>query len=98
MSRFTTRKTCTRALVSADVVPESALLESDLTRYDCLFLTNVGQFTASEASVLASFLKHGGGIVCFLGDQVQPDSYNRRLTGQSRRPAPARRRGGERAA
>ncbi len=73
----------TRALVAADVVPESALLETDLTRYDCLFLTNVGQFTASEASVLASFLKHGGGIVCFLGDQVQADSYNRRLTGQS---------------
>ncbi|HEX3869031.1 MAG TPA: VWA domain-containing protein [Pirellulales bacterium] len=72
-----------RGLVRTDVVPESALLEVDLGSYDCVFLTNVGQFTGSEAAVLASYLKHGGGIVCFLGDQVHADSYNRRLTGQS---------------
>ncbi len=72
-----------RATVRVDVVGESALLESNLADYDCVFLSNVGQFTASEAGVLASYLKRGGGIVCFLGDQVQADSYNRRLSGRS---------------
>ncbi|HEX4130288.1 MAG TPA: BatA domain-containing protein, partial [Pirellulales bacterium] len=72
-----------RSIVRPDVVPESALLEVDLSAYDCLFLANVGQFTSSEAQLMASYLKHGGGLVCFLGDQVQPDSYNRRLSGRS---------------
>src|SRR5262249_12028840 len=58
---------------------ETALLELDLTQYECIFLVNVGQFTASEAKVLAGYLQQGGGLVFFLGDQVQPDSYNRHL-------------------
>lgn len=58
---------------------ETALLELDLSQYECIFLVNVGQFTASEAKVLAGYLQQGGGVVFFLGDQVQPDSYNRHL-------------------
>ena len=48
-----------------------------------VFLANVGQFTASEVGVLAAYLRRGGGLVFFLGDQVQTDNYNRRLSGQS---------------
>lgn len=70
-------------LVQPDVVPESGLLEADLDAYDCVFLANVGQFTTSEVGVLAAYLKRGGGLVFFLGDQVQADNYNRRLSGQS---------------
>jgi hypothetical protein len=70
-------------LVQPDVVPESGLLEADLGAYDCVFLANVGQFTASEVGVLAAYLRRGGGLVFFLGDQVQADNYNRRLSGQS---------------
>ena len=70
-------------LVQPDVVPESGLLEADLDAYDCVFLANVGQFTASEVGVLAGYLRRGGGLVFFLGDQVQADNYNRRLSGQS---------------
>ncbi|HWA97443.1 MAG TPA: BatA domain-containing protein [Pirellulales bacterium] len=77
------RKAPERSLVQPQVVPESALLEVELSNYDCVFLANVGQFTGSEAQAMASYLKHGGGIVCFLGDQVQADSYNRRLSGRS---------------
>jgi len=70
-----------RALVRPHVVPESALVESDLGRYDCVFLADVAQFTSGEARVLESYLKGGGSLVVFLGDQVVSDSYNRQLDG-----------------
>ncbi|MBX3412656.1 MAG: BatA domain-containing protein [Pirellulales bacterium] len=71
-----------RAFVRPEVVPESALVERDLSHYDCIFLANVGQFTPSEAQVLDHYLRQGGGLVFFLGDQVQADSYNRQLSGE----------------
>lgn len=70
-----------RTLVHPEVVPESALLELDLSRYDCIFLANVAQFTSSEARVLETYLKRGGGLVFFLGDRVIADRYNRELGG-----------------
>ncbi|HVX63663.1 MAG TPA: BatA domain-containing protein [Pirellulales bacterium] len=69
-----------RSAVRPEVVPESALLELDLEPYDAVFLCNVGQFTPNEARVLESYVKHGGGLVCFLGDQVRAESYNRQLS------------------
>jgi hypothetical protein len=77
--------------VKPEVIAESALLERDLARYDCIFLCNVAQFTSSEARLLEGVLKRGGGLVFFLGDQVQSDRYNRELTGeQGTRILPAR--------
>ncbi|MGE0609951.1 MAG: BatA domain-containing protein [Pirellulales bacterium] len=69
------------SLVLPEVKLESALQEIDLRSYDCVFLANVAQFTESEALVLQAYLKGGGGLVFFLGDQVQADSYNQRLGG-----------------
>jgi len=68
-----------RAPVRPEVVAESALVEIDLEPYDGIFLCNVGQFTANEARVLAAYVEHGGGLVFFLGDLVQAESYNRHL-------------------
>lgn len=68
--------------VRPDVIRESSLIETDLADYDCLFLCNVGQFTAAEARMISDFVAAGGGVVFFLGDQVQPDSYNRFLGGE----------------
>ena len=68
-------------VVQPRIVPETSLLETDLNRFDCIFLCNVGQFTRREAKVLASYLQAGGGLVCFLGDRVQIDSYNLHLHG-----------------
>jgi len=70
-----------RATVHPDVLPESALSESDLGRYDCIFLANVAQFTSSETKVLDAYLRNGGSLVFFLGNQVIADSYNRHLAG-----------------
>jgi hypothetical protein len=68
-----------RSLVRPEVAPESALLELDLSRYDCIFLAEVAQFTASEARVMESYLKRGGSLVFFLGPHVLADRYNQQL-------------------
>lgn len=73
--------TAGRALVQADVTTESALLERDLGRYDCIFLCDVAQFTASEVRVLKSYLDSGGNVVFFLGENVLAGRYNRELGG-----------------
>lgn len=65
--------------MQTDVAGENALLERNLTDYNCLFLCNVAQFTASEASALEGYLQAGGSVVFFLGDQVLADRYNREL-------------------
>jgi hypothetical protein len=70
------------SVIQPETIPESTLLERDLSRYDCIFLCNVAQFTANEARVLEGFLKRGGGLVFFLGDRVLADRYNRELTGE----------------
>jgi len=70
--------------VQVDVAAESALLERDLARYDCVFLCDVAQFTANESRVLAAYLAAGGNLVFFLGDQVLPERYNRELIGRKK--------------
>ncbi len=69
--------------IRATSLPESALAETDLSGFDCVILSNVAQFTASEASRLDTFLKQGGGLIFFLGDRVLPDRYNQELLGES---------------
>jgi hypothetical protein len=70
-----------RALVQAEVAPESAIMDRNLARYQCVLACNVAQFTASEARVLDAYLRSGGNLVFFLGDQVLPDRYNHELGG-----------------
>jgi hypothetical protein len=65
--------------VRVTVISESVLLESNLSRYDCVFLSNVAQFTIGEARALSSYVHAGGSLVFFLGDRVQADSYNEQL-------------------
>jgi hypothetical protein len=72
-------ETAERAAVQAEIATENALLERNLANYDCLFLCNVPQCTASEARALDAYLQGGGCIVFFLGDQVLADRYNREL-------------------
>jgi hypothetical protein len=65
-----------RTHVRASVQSEIALLEEDLSRYDCVFLCNVGRFGRDEARLLHRFVEQGRGLVLFLGDQVQAENYN----------------------
>jgi hypothetical protein len=68
-----------QVLIQPEVAPESALLETDLNRFDCVFLADVAQFTANEARVLDAYVKRGGSLVFFLGPQVLADRYNEQL-------------------
>lgn len=65
--------------IRVEQAPESTLLEADLKQYDCIFLCNVGRFSRDEAQVLRKYLHSGGGLVFFLGDQVQSENYNQEL-------------------
>jgi hypothetical protein len=67
--------------ILCDPATERALTERDLQVYDAIFLCNVGQFSRAEAQQLHAYLKGGGGLIFFLGDRVQADSYNQRLAG-----------------
>lgn len=68
-----------RRRVRTTIASESAILETALNDYDCIFLCNVAKFSEHEADALRDFLRGGGGLVFCLGDQVQPDNYNREL-------------------
>jgi hypothetical protein len=70
--------------VRTTIVPETALLELDLGNYDCVFLSNVSQFTRAEAQLLKTYVKAGGGLVFFLGNRVLADRYNAELGGGER--------------
>jgi hypothetical protein len=71
-------------------VHESEFLETELTRYDCVLLANLAQFSDSEARKLGDYLRRGGGVAWFLGDQVDAESYNRTLYRDGKGPLPAR--------
>jgi hypothetical protein len=67
------------AALHAEIADENALVERNLDDYDCLFLCNVARFTAGEAGRLDAYLRAGGNVVFFLGDQVSAENYNRVL-------------------
>jgi hypothetical protein len=67
--------------VRVEQAPDGSLLELDLKRFDCVFLSNVAQFTAGEAHGLANYVRGGGGLVFFLGDRVDAEQYNQQLGG-----------------
>ena len=71
--------------IDVEVVPESALLERDLSRYDSVAMCNVAQFTSGEADVLSAYVRGGGSVVFFMGDRVMPDRYNRELGVEARK-------------
>ncbi len=78
-------------LIQPAVAPESALSERKLADYDCVFLCDVARFTSGEARLLDTYLKHGGSLIFFLGDQVSAENYNRQLgggLGRTARPSP----------
>ena len=60
-------------------MPESQLSRRELTPYDAVVLCNMAQVTEPEVTALDDYLKQGGGVVVFGGDQVVAENYNRML-------------------
>jgi hypothetical protein len=75
--------------VRTEVVNESQLGTRDLAPYDAVVLCNIAQFTGAEAAALDAYLKQGGGVVVFGGDQVGVDNYNQILFADGKGLLPA---------
>jgi len=67
--------------IAADVVSEHAFSARDLDSYDGVFLCNVYRLPPERLQRLEAFVAAGGGLVFFLGDQVDPQVYNSSLYG-----------------
>ena len=67
--------------VHVEEMSDGRLLETDLHRFDCVLLSNVSQFTAAEARILANYATGGGGLIFFLGNRVDAGNYNQELGG-----------------
>ena len=63
-------------------IPEYQWDVAALDDVDCLFLCNVGRFTAGRVTRLQRFLRQGKCVVLFMGDQVAVENYNRMLGGE----------------
>jgi hypothetical protein len=76
-------------MIRVEVVPESQLSGRDLGKYDVVALCNVAQFSQGEATAMEDYLKQGGGLIVFGGDQVIPENYNRLLYADGKGILPA---------
>jgi hypothetical protein len=76
-------------MIRVEVVAESQLSRRDLGAFDVVALCNVAQFSPGEVTALEDFLKQGGGLVVFGGNQVIADNYNRLLYADGKGLLPA---------
>jgi hypothetical protein len=77
-------------LIKVEVVAESQLSRRELASYDTVVVCNVAQFSQPDVAALDDFLKQGGGVVIFGGDQVVAENYNRLLYDDGHGILPAR--------
>ncbi len=75
--------------IQTEIVNESQLGSRDLSPFDAVVLCNIAQFTASEVTALDAYLKQGGGLVVFSGDQVITENYNQLLFADGKGLIPA---------
>jgi hypothetical protein len=62
------------------VIPSQELDAAKIDQYDAVFLANVTDFTETTLNTFADYLKRGGGLVFFPGDNVQVAHYNNILS------------------
>ncbi len=71
------------------VVDESELETADLSTYHAVVIANVYRVSEPAAQRLEQFTRRGGGVIFFLGDQVDPGLYNATLYRDGRGLLPA---------
>jgi hypothetical protein len=71
------------------VVTPGGLADKKLENFDVVLMANVARLEQSGAEQLRTFVRNGGGLFVAMGDQVEVDNYNERLT--SLLPKPLRR-------
>lgn len=62
-----------------ETIHENALGEINLAAYDTVLLADVAQLTTAEAKGLEHYVRNGGELLLFLGEQVMADRYNQTL-------------------
>lgn len=77
------------APIKVEVMADAGLSRRDLAPYDAVALCNVGQFSEGEVAALEAYLKQGGGVILFGGDQVVAENYNRLLFADGKGLLPA---------
>jgi von Willebrand factor type A domain/Aerotolerance regulator N-terminal len=75
--------------IRTEIANESQLGTRELAPFDAVVLCNVAQFTQAEVAALDAYLKQGGGVVVFGGDQVIADNYNQLLHADGKGLLPA---------
>jgi len=68
------------------VVTERELLGERLDNYACVILANVARIGPQLAQRLAAYVRGGGGLLVFCGNQVDPASYNLAIGPATRAP------------
>ena len=70
--------------------PTKVLERADLNKFPTIFLLNVRDLTPKQTVNLENYVKEGGGVGIFMGENVNPEWYNRSLykNGKGLFPAP----------
>ncbi|MCG3131107.1 MAG: hypothetical protein FLDDKLPJ_01883 [Phycisphaerae bacterium] len=74
----------------ATIVSVSEFEETRLPDFHAVILANVPAMSDRTAEALAGHVRGGGGLIVFLGDQVDEDAYNRLFFAEGRGILPAR--------
>jgi hypothetical protein len=75
--------------LAPSIVVESNLPREELDRFSAIFLANLPQPPGDFAAPLARYVREGGGLVVFPGDQVDGNVYERSLgAGTPQEPGP----------
>ena len=61
------------------VVNPTALISTDLSEYDVVFLSNLPRVSADIVTKLKAYVEGGGGLFITMGDQVDVEAYNKTL-------------------
>ena len=78
------------ALPLVEVVPAKDLAGRELDNVDVVVLANVPELPGLSVARLEKFVNTGGGLVVFVGDRVQAETYNRTLWSRGKGLLPAR--------
>lgn len=65
--------------LTSEIRPSQAITSSNLKLYDCIYLLNVRDLPADATVLLAEYVRSGGGIAWFPGDQANTRWYSETL-------------------
>jgi hypothetical protein len=69
--------------IKTNTVTPAGIEGVKLDDYDAVLLANVTDFSATTLRAIESYLRRGGGLMIFLGPNINPSFYNGQLAGRS---------------